>query len=51
MEKRRSEGVNQAIIARELNLSCSTISRELRRNTDPTFNGVYCCRRAATLAR
>ncbi len=44
IQKRRGEGLNQATIARELNLSCSTISRELRRNTDPTFNGVYCCR-------
>ncbi|XYX40715.1 helix-turn-helix domain-containing protein [Candidatus Erwinia dacicola] len=51
IQKRRGEGLNQATIARELNLSCSTISRELRRNTDPTFNGVYCCRRTATLAR
>ncbi len=38
-------------IARELALPRSTISRELRRNTDPTFNGVYCCSRADTLAR
>ncbi|WP_440865643.1 helix-turn-helix domain-containing protein [Symbiopectobacterium purcellii] len=51
IEKRRGEGVNQATIARELALPRSTISRELRRNTDPTFNGVYCCRRADTLAR
>ncbi|NJD86341.1 helix-turn-helix domain-containing protein [Candidatus Erwinia dacicola] len=29
IEKRRSEGVKLATIARELNLSCSTISREL----------------------
>ncbi|QZN97907.1 helix-turn-helix domain-containing protein [Symbiopectobacterium purcellii] len=46
IEKRRGEGVNQATIARELDMPRSTISRELRRNTDPTFNGVYCCRRA-----
>ncbi len=51
IEKRRGEGVNQATIARELALPRSTISRELRRNTDPTFNGVYCCRRADTLVR
>ncbi|MGE9553597.1 helix-turn-helix domain-containing protein, partial [Erwinia amylovora] len=51
IEKRRGEGVNQATIARELDLPRSTISRELRRNTDPTFNGVYSCRRAHTLAR
>ncbi|NJC99273.1 IS30 family transposase, partial [Candidatus Erwinia dacicola] len=51
IEKRRSEGVKLATIARELNLSCSTISRELRRNTDPAFNGVYSCRRADSLAR
>ena len=51
IEKRRGEGVNQATIARELDLPRSTISRELRRNTDPTFNGIYCCRRADTLAR
>ncbi|RAP64052.1 helix-turn-helix domain-containing protein, partial [Candidatus Erwinia dacicola] len=43
IEKRRSEGVKLATIARELNLSCSTISRKLRRNTDPAFNGVYSC--------
>ncbi|NJC99720.1 helix-turn-helix domain-containing protein, partial [Candidatus Erwinia dacicola] len=51
IEKRRGEGLNQATIARELDLPCSTMSRELRRNTDPTFNYVYCCRKAATLAR
>ena len=51
IEKRRGEGVNQANIAREIDLPRSTICRELRRNTDPTFNGVYCCRRADTLAR
>nr|WP_243464984.1 IS30 family transposase [Photorhabdus temperata] len=28
----------------------STISRELRRNTDSAFNGTYSCRRAETLA-
>ncbi|WP_354626852.1 helix-turn-helix domain-containing protein [Morganella morganii] len=41
IEKRRSDGVNQATIARELDLPRSTISRELRRNTDrpiPTRN-------------
>ncbi|CNC63992.1 helix-turn-helix domain-containing protein [Yersinia similis] len=51
IEKRRDDGVNQATIARELQLPRSTISRELRRNTDATFNGVYSCRRAETLAR
>lgn len=51
IEKRRGDGVNQASIARELGLPRSTISRELRRNTDATFNGVYSCRRAQTLAR
>lgn len=51
IEKRRSEGVSQATIARELQLPRSTISRELRRNTDSTFNGIYSCRRAETLAR
>lgn len=51
IEKRRGDGVNQATIARELELSPSTISRELRRNTDSAFNGVYSCRRAETLAR
>ncbi|MFT2793891.1 helix-turn-helix domain-containing protein [Serratia sp. T13T92] len=40
IEKRRGEGVNQATIARELELPRSTISRELRRNTDPTFVSV-----------
>lgn len=51
IEKRRGEGVNQATIARELDLPCSTISRELRSNTDPTFSGVYSCLRAHTLVR
>jgi IS30 family transposase len=51
IEKRRDDGVNQATIARELQLPRSTISRELRRNTDAAFNGVYSCRRAETLAR
>lgn len=51
IEKRRDDGVNQATIARELELPRSTISRELRRNTDSAFNGVYSCRRAETLAR
>ncbi|MET4862482.1 IS30 family transposase [Morganella morganii] len=49
IEKRRGDGVNQATIAREFDLPRSTISRELRRNTDPAFNGIYCCRRAETL--
>ncbi|WP_072103412.1 helix-turn-helix domain-containing protein, partial [Yersinia pekkanenii] len=34
IEKRRDDRVNQATIARELQLPRSTISRELRRNTD-----------------
>ncbi|NJD86195.1 hypothetical protein EWM60_17630, partial [Candidatus Erwinia dacicola] len=51
IEKRRGEGVKPATIARELDLPRSTISRELRRNTDPAFNGVYSCRRADSLAR
>lgn len=50
IEKRRSEGVSQSAIARELNVSRSTVSRELRRNTDPAFNGLYSSRRAQTLA-
>lgn len=51
IEKRWGDGVNQSTIARELDLPRSTISRELKRNTDPAFNGVYSCRRAHTLAR
>ena len=51
IEKRRAEGANPATIARELDLPRSTVSRELRRNTDPTFNGIYSCRRADTLTR
>jgi IS30 family transposase len=51
IEKRRDDGVNQATIARELQLPRSSISRELRRNTDAAFNGVYSCRRAETLDR
>ncbi|WP_162475405.1 helix-turn-helix domain-containing protein [Candidatus Erwinia dacicola] len=51
IEKRRGEDINQATIAKELKLPRSTISRELRRNTDPAFNGVYSCRRTDSLAR
>ena len=49
IEKRLSEGVSQAAIARELNVARSTLSREIRRNTDPDFNGLYSSRRAQTL--
>ena len=38
IEKRNAEGVNQSCIARELGVPPSTLSRELRRNTDPAFN-------------
>lgn len=51
IEKRIIDGVTQATIARELGLSRSTVSRELKRNTDPAFNGLYSCRRADTLAK
>jgi Transposase and inactivated derivatives, IS30 family len=51
IEKRIAEGVNQSSIARELAVCRSTISRELKRNADPTFNGLYSSRRAETLAR
>lgn len=51
IEKQRGDGVNQTTIARELDLPRSTISRELKRNTDPTFNGVYSCWMAHSLAR
>lgn len=51
IEKRWGDGVNQSTIARELDLPRSTISRELKRNTDPAFNDVYSCSRAHTLAR
>ena len=51
IEKRKDEGVNQSCIARELGVSRSTLSRELRRNTDPVFNGLYSSRRADALAR
>ncbi|PAV02351.1 hypothetical protein CBG25_11425, partial [Arsenophonus sp. ENCA] len=51
IEKRIIDGVTQATIARELGLSRSTVSRELKRNTDPAFHGLYSCRRADTLAK
>ena len=51
IEKRKDEGVNQSCIAREIGVSRSTLSRELRRNTDPVFNGLYSSRRADALAR
>jgi IS30 family transposase len=51
IEKRLSEGASQADIARGLGLPRSTICRELKRNTDPDFNGLYSCRRANTLAK
>lgn len=51
IEKRITDGVNQATIARELGLPRSTVSRELKRNTDPTFNGLYSCRKPDTLAK
>ena len=51
IEKRIAEGVTHASIARELGVSRSTISRELRRNTAPDFNGLYSSRRAESLAR
>ena len=51
IEKRKNEGVTQSCIARELGVSRSTLSRELRRNTDPVFNGLYSSRRADALAR
>ena len=51
IEKRQAEGVKHIAIARELGVSRSTISRELLRNTDPGFKGLYSSRRADTLAR
>lgn len=50
IEKRLSEGVRQVRIASELQRSRATISREVRRNNDPSFGGFYSARRADNLA-
>ncbi|WP_148127613.1 helix-turn-helix domain-containing protein, partial [Candidatus Erwinia dacicola] len=51
IKKRKDEGINPSSIVRELGVSRSTVSWELRRNADSTFNGLYSSRRAETLAR
>ncbi|MFA0179135.1 helix-turn-helix domain-containing protein, partial [Vibrio cyclitrophicus] len=40
MEKRRTENISIRSIARELERSPSSISRELRRNTPTDFDGL-----------
>ena len=51
IEKRRAENVSIRAIARELDRSPSSISRELRRNILDDFNGLYCSKVADKLAQ
>jgi len=51
IEKRRAENISIRAIARELERSPSSISRELKRNTPDDFNGLYCSRAANNLAK
>ena len=41
IEKELGEGISRRKIAKKLNVSPSTISREINRNTLDSFNGVY----------
>ena len=50
IEKRLCEGISCRQISKELRVHHTTISREVRRNTDPDF-GVYNNLRAATLRK
>jgi IS30 family transposase len=50
IEKRRENRASCYLIAKELGRSPSTIRREIERNTDPEFKGLYSSRRAHTLA-
>ena len=51
LEKRLSEGCSLRQIARELGRCHTAISREIKRHTPTDFNGVYCYRLAAKLAK
>lgn len=51
IEKRRAENISMRAIARELERSPSSISRELGRNTPHDFDGLYSSRAADNLAK
>ena len=51
IEKRRAENISIRAIARELERSPSSISRELKRNIPDDFNGLYSSRVADKLAK
>lgn len=51
IEKRLGESISQNTIAKELNVSASTISREINRNTLDGFNGIYCWKVADNTAK
>ena len=51
IEKRRAENISMRAIARELERSPSSISRELSRNTPSDFDGLYSSRVANNLAK
>ena len=51
IEKELGEGLSRRKIAKKLNVSPSTISREINRNTLDSFNGVYCWKVADNTAK
>ena len=51
IEKRRAENTSVRMIARELGRSPSSISREIERNTQKNFDGLYSSRAADRLAK
>ncbi|RSD28575.1 helix-turn-helix domain-containing protein [Vibrio pectenicida] len=51
IEKRLGEDISKRKIARELNVSPSTISRETNNNTLDDFKGIYCWRIADNIAK
>lgn len=51
IEMRRTDGVSMNAIAKELNISHSSISREIKRNTDPMFKGIYSHLRATNISK
>ena len=51
IEKELGEGLSRRKIATKLNVSASTISREINRNTLDSFNGVYCWKVADSTAK
>ncbi|OZI15145.1 transposase [Sodalis-like symbiont of Philaenus spumarius] len=50
IEKRLAANTYHREISHELGVQLSTIRREIRRNTDPEFNGLYSARRAQYLS-